>query len=143
MSKTDTKNYNEFCLFFSASSLARSINEMTEQAFQSIGISASYGHLMLLVIDIPNQKLGELSKQMNVKSSTMTRFIDKLEAKGFVQRDVNGRTVSIAPTPAGIKLRPKIMEALKVLYLNYCEKLGEEFAIQLTADIHVANTKLF
>lgn len=98
---------------------------------------------MLLIIDNPNQKLGELSEQMHVKSSTMTRLIDKLEHKGLVERNLSGRSVSITPTPKGIALRTKIMEALKTLYKEYCELLGEEFAIQLTKDIYTANEKLY
>lgn len=143
MNSSEEHNYNEVCLFFTVNSLTRSINEMTEKAFETVGISASYGHLMLLIIDIPNQKLGELSEKMNVKPSTMTRLIDKLQTKGLVERTTTGRLVRISPTAKGVALRPKIMEALKVLYNNYCEVLGKDFAVKLTEDIHKANLKLY
>lgn len=136
-------NYNEHCLFFVVNSLTRSINEMTERAFSSMGISASYGHLMLIIIDQPNLSLGEISKLMNVKSSTMTRLVDKLQHKGYVERHLSGRTVTVTPTKEGIALRPKIMEALKTLFEDYCNTLGKDFAVKLTEDIYKANTILY
>lgn len=140
---TENINYNEHCLFFASNSLTRAINEITERAFETIGISASYGHLMLVIIDEPNLTLGEISKRMNVKSSTMTRLIDKLQQKGYVERHTSGRSVSITPTQKGKDLRPKIMDALKVLFNEYCDKLGKDFAVKLTEDIHKANTNLY
>lgn len=136
---TEKINYNEHCLYFTVNSLARAINEMTDRAFSKTGISASYGHLMLIVIDQPNLSLGELSKKMNLKPSTMTRFIDKLENLDYVKRELTGRTVKVSATQNGEKLRPQIINALKTLYENYCEVLGKDFAIKLTEDTHKAN----
>lgn len=136
-------NYNEYCLYFTANSLARAINEMTERAFAKIGLSASYGHLMLIIIDHTDLSLGELSKRMNVKPSTMTRFIDKLENLGYVERELVGRTASVSATQEGEELRPQIISSLKTLYESYCEVLGKDFAIKLTEDTHKANEILY
>lgn len=140
---TEKKSYNEHCLYFTANSLARIITEMTERAFSKMGISASYGHLMLIIIDNPDLSLSELSKQMHVKPSTMTRFIDKLEHLGFVKRELVGRTASVSATKQGNELRLQIMDALKTLYENYCEVLGKDFAMKLTENTHKANEILY
>ncbi len=142
MKVNNTADYTKDCLYFTVNSLARYINEMTESAFENLGISASYGHLMLLIIDNPNLTIGELSKRMNLKPSTMTRFIDKLETRKYITKETNGRNVLISPTQKGTELKPKILEALKVLYNNYCELLGEDFAKKITEDIYLANLKL-
>lgn len=141
MEKT-LKNYHEDCLFFSINSLARSINEMTDRAFASTGISASYGHLILILAEQPGLTQNELSKLINVKASTMTRFIDKLAQRGLVTRQQKGRTSRIFLTQSGEKMKPTIKAALKSLFDEYCQVLGVELAQKLTADIYTANTKL-
>ncbi|TKG97223.1 MarR family transcriptional regulator [Puteibacter caeruleilacunae] len=136
------KTYQECCLYFTANSLSRFINNMAEDAFRLTGLSPSYGHLMLLLINEPGLSQGELSQRMNVKASTMTRFIDKLIVMQYVKRVQEGRTTLIFPTEEGKKLKVLIDKALTQLYKNYCEVLGEEFAVRLTEDIHKANTIL-
>lgn len=135
-------NYHQHCLFFSANSLSRSINDMTDRAFATTGISPSYGHLILILTERPGLSQNDLSKLINVKASTMTRFIDKLEQKGLVKRKQEGRTSSIFLTENGEKMKPIIINALKVLFEDYCEIFGTEFAKKLTADIHTANMKI-
>jgi DNA-binding MarR family transcriptional regulator len=79
---------------------------------------------------------------MNLKPSTMTRFVEKLKQRGLVFTRQEGRTVYVYPTEKGKGFRPLIDQALKRLYDMYCQILGEEFAVKLTADIHSANLKL-
>ena len=136
------KTYHECCLFFTANSFARQINEMAEDAFKITGLAPSYAHLMLLLIEEPGLSQNNLSERMNLKASTMTRFIDKLMQKGYVERVQEGRSVFIYPTESGKELRQSINMALKNLFDNYCEAIGKEFAVRLTEDIHKANTIL-
>ena len=112
---------------------------MAEEAFIITGLSPSYAILMLLVIDDGAPSQNQLCKQMNLKASTITRFIDKLVTMKYVERTHHGRTTYISATEKGEELEPTIREALHNLYKKYCELLGEEFAIKLTADIHKAN----
>lgn len=141
MSKT-CKTYQECCLYFTANSLSRFINTMAEDSFRITGLSPSYAHLMLLLIDEPGLSQNELSKSMNLKASTMTRFIDKLIVMRYVERVQEGRSTFIYPTEEGRKLKILINKALKDLYEKYCEALGKEFAVKLTADIHKASESL-
>ncbi|CAM1345410.1 MarR family winged helix-turn-helix transcriptional regulator [Tenacibaculum amylolyticum] len=131
--------YHECCLYFTANSLSRYMNAMTDNAFRITGLAPAYAHLMLLLIEEPGLSHNELSNKMNVKASTMTRSIDKLLAMGYVERKQEGRNVYVYPTPNGIHLKEKINEALSILFKEYCNVLGEDFAVKLTADIHKAN----
>lgn len=131
--------YQECCLYFTANSLTRYINAMAEQAFKTTGLSPSYGYLMLILIDEPGLSQNEISKRMNVKASTMTRFIDKLIGMRYVERVQEGRATFVFPTEEGKKVKVLIDKALSDLYKKYCDVLGEEFAVKLTADIHRAN----
>lgn len=132
------KTYNECCLYFVGNSLSRYITEMAEEEFIITGLAPSYAHLMLLVIDNPGLSQTELSSKMNLKSSTLTRFFDKLVQKGLVDRIQNGREVNIYATEDGEKTKVLINKALDNLYKKYCDILGEEFAVKLTADINKA-----
>jgi DNA-binding MarR family transcriptional regulator len=131
--------YQECCLYFTANSLARFINTLAEEAFHVTGLSPSYAHLMLQLIEEPGLSQNELSQRMNLKASTMTRFIDKLITMKYVERVQKGRNSYIYPTAKGEEQKKGIDQALGDLYQKYCDVLGKDFAIKLTADIHKAN----
>ncbi|WP_430814772.1 MarR family winged helix-turn-helix transcriptional regulator [Carboxylicivirga sp. RSCT41] len=131
-------NYQQCCLYFTANSLTRHINEMADGAFRTTGLSPSYAHLLLLVIDNPGLTQNELSGRMNLKPSTLTRFFDKLVKKDLVERLQKGREVNIYATNKGKESKILIDKALNQLYKNYCDVLGEEFAVKLTAGIYKA-----
>ncbi|MBD0402758.1 MarR family winged helix-turn-helix transcriptional regulator [Flammeovirga sp. EKP202] len=137
-----SKSFQECCLYFAANSLSRFIGNIANDAFRATGLQTSYAHLLLLIIEEPGLSQGEISHKMNLKPSTITRFIDKLITMGYVQRSQEGRTVYIHPTEEGIKMKPKLDQALADLFDKYCEVLGKETAVKLTADIHKANQAL-
>ncbi|MCT4589643.1 MAG: MarR family transcriptional regulator [Carboxylicivirga sp.] len=138
MSNSDP-SYQECCLYFTANSLARYINAMADDAFRITGLAPSYAHLMLILIEEPGLNQNELSHRMNLKASTMTRFIDKLIGMNLVERVQEGRSSFVYPTEEGKKLKLVINKALGILFDNYCEILGKDLAVKLTADIHKAN----
>ena len=133
------KTYHQNCLYFSANSLSRHINELAEQELSLTGLAPSYVYLLLSVIEEPGKCQNELSRIMNVKASTMTRFIDKLVFRKLVTKEQEGRNVLIYPTKEGNKMREPIHAALKGLFERYCDLLGEDFALKLTENIHFAN----
>ncbi|WP_425075279.1 MarR family transcriptional regulator [Psychroserpens sp. S379A] len=136
------KSFQECCLYFTTNTLSRYIGKLADDAFKATGLAPSYAHLMLLIIDEPGLSQNELSKRINVKASTMTRFIDKLMLMQFVERTQEGRNTFIIATQKGKELKPDLDKALGELYDAYCDVLGKEFAVKLTTDMHLANTKL-
>jgi len=141
MSKSD-KTFHESCLYFTVNSLARQINEMAEEEFKITGLTPSHAYLMLTLLDEPGLSQNELSQKMNLKASTMTRFIDKLMLKRLVERIQEGRSVFIFPTEKGKELRILIESAMKKMYERYYDVLDEDFSKSLTADINKANLLL-
>lgn len=141
MSKTD-KSFHEQCLYFTVNSLARHINEMAEEEFKITGLTPSHAYLMLTLLDKPGLSQKELSEKMNLKASTMTRFIDKLMSKRLVERVQEGRSVFIYPTEKGQELRGPIEKAMKNMYERYYEVLNKDFSEKLTVDINKANLLL-
>lgn len=136
------KTYQECCLYFTSNTLSRYMGNLADDAFRITGLAPSYAHLMLILIDEPGLSQNELSMRMNVKASTMTRFIDKLLGMRYVERVQEGRSTFIYPSEEGKKLKLSIDKALADLFKKYCDILGEELAVKLTADIHKANETL-
>lgn len=136
------KTFHESCLYFTVNSLARKINVMADEEFRITGLTPSHAYLMLTLIDEPGLSQNELSRIMNLKASTMTRFIDKLTQKGNVERVQKGRSVYIFPTEKGEKLKELIEKAMQNMYERYDKVLDKDFSKNLTSDINEANLLL-
>ena len=120
----------------------RVINKMTEEAFMPTGLAPSYAFLMMVVIEEESIGIGELAEILKLAPSTVTRFVDKLMEKEYLERSQEGRNITVIITQKGKELLPVIKESWKRLYDEYCEILGEEFAVKLTEDMSRANKVL-
>ncbi len=136
------KSFQQFCLFFTANSLVRNMNKLAEEAFAQTGVAPSYGYLIMQIVAQPGMSQTELSKEMNLMPSTMTRFIEKLDQQQLIRREHKGRMVYIYPTDKGKKFRCEIDKAFVNVYEKYKEILGEEFSAELTSSIYKANLLL-
>ncbi|MCI1720726.1 MAG: MarR family transcriptional regulator [Bacteroidales bacterium] len=112
---------------------------MAKEEFAITGLDPSYAHLLLLLCDKTGSSQNELAKMMNLKPSTITRFIDKLQSKGLIQRVQKGRSSLIYPSEEGKKKCKLMRKALNNLYKRYCNLLGSDFAVKLTSLINDAN----
>lgn len=130
------------CLFFTANRLSRSIKKIAEDEFALTGLTPMYGYLILLVNGEPGISQKELSEKLYVTPSTLTRFIDKLEAKQLVERKVQGKTVLVYPTTKSQNLEQTIRHASKNLLIRYSAILEEKAAKELTRSIDVASGML-
>lgn len=137
--ETIAHSYLSCCLYFTANSLTRHITELAKDEFAITGLDPSYAYLMMLLCDHPGLPQNELAQLMNLKASTITRFIDKLQSKGLIERVQEGRNSLIYPSDEGKTKSKLIRKALKNLYNRYCEILGEDFANKLTSLINDAN----
>jgi len=130
------------CLFFTANTLARNIGRLADEAFKPIGLSPTHAFMMQLVNEQPGITQKELSEYLRLAPSTLTRFADKLEYRGYIERDQKGKVVRIHPTAEGKALQPAIAKAWTRLYRDYSAILGEEQGIGLTRTIDQANRRL-
>lgn len=136
---SDLDTYLTDCLYFTSNVLNRIISDMSEDAFAQTGLNPSYAFLMMVVCEKKSISVGESAKILHLAPSTITRFVDKLIIKKYLKKEQNGRVVILKPTKKGKELLPLIEESWHRLYVNYCEVLGEEFAVKLTADMAKAN----
>lgn len=130
------------CLYFTANSLSRVITRMAEDVFRPTGLSPSHSFLVMLVNDTPGISQKELAGHLHLAPSTVTRFVDTLMYKGYVERKTEGKTTRVFPTAAGEALAQPIADAWKALHERYAAVLGLEAGDELTARIHEASVKL-
>ncbi|ANY65974.1 MarR family transcriptional regulator [Paenibacillus sp. BIHB 4019] len=130
------------CMYFTTNRLSRAITRMADEAFATTGLAPAYGYLIRLVVGKPGITQKELSEKLYITPSTLTRFIDKLEGKRLVERQVQGKTVLVYPTDKGKELVPSLRQASHTLKEKYEAILGKELADQLTHNHELASEQL-
>jgi DNA-binding MarR family transcriptional regulator len=135
-------NLLECCLFFTANALARTITRLGEESFAAVGMTPSYAFLLTLAFEQPGITQKDLAARLQLAPSTVSRFVEALERKGYVSREVRGRETCVFPTESGLALRPSIREAWHGLYERYSSVLGIEQGEALTRLTADANRKL-
>ncbi|MEQ8236358.1 MAG: MarR family transcriptional regulator [Syntrophomonadaceae bacterium] len=136
------EDYFKGCLYFAVSSLNRTVNRLAEEAFISTGLSPNYAFLLMLVNEKNGISQKEICNHLNLMPSTVSRFIDKLEAKGLIKRRVDGKNAFIYLTKQGSDLQPEIEKAWEILYNRYSEILGFAEGDALTSLIYEASKTL-
>ena len=130
------------CLYHSANALSRVMTKISDEEFASLGLSSSYAFLLMTVNEKQGIQPKEISEQMQLTASTVTRLIEKMEYRGHLERQSTGRSTEVYSTKAGLELQPKLKVIWRRLYKRYSDILGKETADQLTADIYASTQKL-
>ena len=130
------------CLYYSANALARIITKIAEEEFAITGLSPSYAFLIMTVNQKPGIRPTEISEIMQLSPSTVTRLIEKVEHRGFLERKTSGKYTEVYLTESGNNLNIKIKEAWMNLFNRYTSILGEEEASKLTSKIYETVIKL-
>lgn len=115
---------------------------MADEEFAITGLTSSYAFLLMTVNDKPGVQPKEISQQMQLTPSTVTRLIEKMEFRGFLKRESVGRATEVFPTQKSLDLHPKIKEAWQNLYKRYSDILDKKQGDVLTALIYEATKKL-
>ena len=112
------------CLLFSANALARAITNMGDETFARLGLTYSHAYLLWEIVESPGITPTVLSERLFLSPSTITRLIEKLEQKGLVTRQSEGKNTLVTPTESGKMLHPQIVEAVQQNALRYMETIG-------------------
>lgn len=126
------------CLLYASGALARNITRMAEEEFLITGLAPSYAFLVMSVNDNPGINATALSETMQLKPSTVTRLVEKMEAKGLLTRKTVGKYTEVHPTDKSRALNMRLHEAWVNLYKRYAAVLGEVEAQQLTTAVYRA-----
>lgn len=124
------------CLYFSCNKLSRSLAKIADEEFRITGLSPTYAFLISIVNEsegISQKNIGEI---LHITPSTTTRFIDKLENKGLLNRKNDGKNSFIYLTDKGLELQTEINKAWRNFHLKCLNALGENEYKRLTRTIN-------
>lgn len=124
------------CLFFTTNRLSRVITKLAEESFQRYGFSPTHAYLMLAVNEKERVTPTQLAQILHMTPSTITRFVDKLVAKGLLEREVEGKNIFVRSTKKGREAQEDIEKAIMDMYSRYVAVLGEDQAKVVTQMIH-------
>ena len=135
-----TKDYCG-CLYYSSGALARMTSRIADEEFKTTGLSSSHAFVLMSVNKHPGIQPCDLSAQLLLEPSTITRLIEKLEAQDLVARIKEGKEVHIQPTPAGKKKLKDLQKAWGRVNERYNEVLGKRKNEDLTRTLYGALEK--
>ena len=118
----------EECLYFNVTKFTRLINSIWEEAYRPIGLSPSHAYLLQFVLEQPGATPKKLAEKMDLKLSTVTRFVDSLSVKGLVDRkkeNKDKRECSVYPTKRAISLKNELERISKTLHQKIRKILGD------------------
>ncbi|KAI3349277.1 MarR family transcriptional regulator [Clostridium botulinum] len=115
------------CLFFTATRLKKIAAKIAEDELKPLGLSPTYVYILLGVKFKSGITQKELSEELHLKPSTITRLIDKLVINGLVERRTEGKLSHIYLTNDGEKIQEDIQKYRLKLHNRYREILGEDY----------------
>ncbi|MEM6831937.1 MAG: MarR family transcriptional regulator [Bacteroidota bacterium] len=118
------------------------MTKISDEEFAAVGLSSSYAFLLMTVNEKPGVQPTEISQQMQLTPSTVTRLIGKMEYRGYLKRESQGRSTEVYSTENGQALQPQLKKIWRGLYDRYSDILGKDVADKLTADIYASSQKL-
>ncbi len=135
--KTQDIKYSS-CLYYSANALARVMGKLAEEEFSKTGLAPTYAFVLMAVNSYPGIQPKELSEYLQLTPSTVTRLIDKMEIKGYLERKNCGRSTEIYPTEQSLALNNQIRSSWEELHKRYSNLIGENEGKALTEKINQA-----
>lgn len=139
--KSSNSRFNK-CLYFSSNAFARKIEKLATDSWKKVDLAPSHAYLLMTVLDEPGSQPGSIAKEMQLKPSTITRLIEKLEEKKLVIRATEGKITNVYATPKAKEIYPAMKSCLAVFYKKYVEILGEDESVKMVLNMNKLNDKL-
>jgi len=130
------------CMFFSSCKLARVVTKMAEDEFLVTGLSPSHAFLLYIVNKNNGIQQKNIGEMLHMTPSTITRFVEKLDGKGLIERKSEGKNVYIFQTDKGIQLQPEIEKAWMRIHEVYSDILTVDESKQFVAIINKIIAKI-
>jgi MarR family transcriptional regulator, organic hydroperoxide resistance regulator len=137
-----TKSLLKCCLYFTSNSLAREVERIADEEFKITGIFPSHAFLVMLVYENPGIGPKELSEDLRLAPSTVTRLTDSLIKKELVKKRSSGKLMKLNLTKKGAELYPVIKKAWNNLYDRLMDILGKKNSAELSETLYKTGLKL-
>ncbi|HHJ34223.1 MAG TPA: MarR family transcriptional regulator [Gammaproteobacteria bacterium] len=116
----------ERCLYFNVNALARRVNGIWDEAFAEFDLSPSHAYLLRLLLETPGLTQSQITRELKLEKSTITRFITALENKQLLSRERQGREVRVFPTAKAQKIQQQLNTTGDALYQKMMDSLGRQ-----------------
>lgn len=127
----------ERCLYFNINALTRAVNQIWEEAFAEFDLSPSHAYLLRLTLSSPGLTPKQISQELKLEKSTITRFLDVLAKKGFIRRQKSlsgdAREQGIYPTKKAEKISAQLETKGDALYQKMIDTMGKKELTSLVA----------
>jgi len=135
-------SYFENCMYFSVNQLARHLNKIADDAFKEINITPTQGFALISIGELNKHTPSEIANELEMTPSTITRFLDRLDKLGYIERKYLGRNTEINLTEKGKRTLVKVSECWGKIHDVNVKVFSEELAKTITNKTVKAN-KLF
>jgi DNA-binding MarR family transcriptional regulator len=139
--KTSDCTYSK-CLYFTSNALARKVEKLAIESWKRVDLSPSHGYLLMLILEEPGMQPGNIASQMQLTPSTITRLIEKLEAKKLVVRTTEGKITNVYPSPKAKEMRSELYACVNNFSETYSKVLGKEETLKLVQSMNKVSDKL-
>lgn len=136
----------ERCLYFNVNALTRAVNRIWDQAFAEFDLSPAHAYLLRLALEQPGLTPKQISQELKLEKSTVSRFIDVLADKGFIVRKqgVSGdaREQGIYPTKKADKIAARLEEKGNQLYQSMVNSIGKAELATLVKELRTTESNI-
>jgi MarR family transcriptional regulator, organic hydroperoxide resistance regulator len=136
----------ERCLYFNVNALTRAVNRIWNDAFAEFDLSPSHAYLLRLVLSSPGLTPGQISQELKLEKSTVTRFLDALETKGLLRRkkgvSSDAREQGIYPTKKSENIAQALEQKGGELYQKMIDGIGKNTLTTLVGQLRDTEKRL-
>lgn len=128
------RQLDEECLCGPLRVLSRAINNLYEEAFRPLGVTAAqYTLLVALARLAPDATASRLGRALHLDRSTLSRDLARMESNGWISRAFSHdrRSPRLALTPAGQSLLAALERAWVAAQGDAADLLGDSLAEQI------------
>lgn len=129
----------ERCLYFNINALTRAVNQIWDGAFAEFELSPSHAYLLRLALSQPGLTPKQISQELKLEKSTITRFLDALQKKGFIRRQKgpsgDAREQGIYPTKKAEKIARQLEAKGNALYQQMVASIGKTELTSLVSQL--------
>jgi DNA-binding MarR family transcriptional regulator len=128
----------EECLYFNSNALARTVTRIWTEAYKPFGLSPPHAFMLRVILAKPGLMPRQLARELSLSRSTVTRFLDSLEQRGYLLRKFtasDGREVQIYPSKKALAIHEKLDETGKNLTNHMAEMISRQELKQTVAKL--------
>ncbi|MDC1919170.1 winged helix-turn-helix transcriptional regulator, partial [Bacteroides uniformis] len=117
-------------------------NKLADEAFRKTGLAPTYGFILLILKEKDGIPQKDIAQMLYSAPSTIARFVEKLEYKGYVKTVSEGRLSLVYLTEQGRQFTKEVDGSWEELHQSYKAVLGNEASKELAEIMNEATDKL-